>query len=222
MIALVLASHGCKSEADRRLEADLANPAPLPHDPTDKFKLARWWSNGEQLLRLDETSAYSLYDSQNRYAAPRERGRWWQQSYAVLWLEPYKRLKPESKRVAITRIDGRLAVEVPTLRPMFPIAAPPAAPEDKLIGQWRGAIGELRLGSDLRYSFAPATASANREPGAIIAGHSGNWSLSGGTLVLQPDSPAMQPLTFTVKPTDAGAILEHSAGALSAVADSDA
>src|SRR5262245_19414436 len=91
LIALSGMLASCKSKQEKVREAEQLTPMPLEFDPTEKYELAHWWSNGQQLLRLDDNAAYAVYPDANRYARPIERGRWGQVSYAVLWLEPYTR-----------------------------------------------------------------------------------------------------------------------------------
>src|ERR1043165_6966216 len=85
----VIVTGGCKSATEKQFEAEqIIIEPPLENDPTDPAKLARWWSNGSNLLLLDGSSAYTMFEGTNRYSKPIERGRWSQQSYAALWLEP--------------------------------------------------------------------------------------------------------------------------------------
>lgn len=189
----------CQSEQEKR-EAELAAiPTPLAHDPTDEIELARWWTNGTHLLRLDDNAYYALYRGNNRYAIPLERGRWGKASYAVLMLEPYNTLNAERIRVAISRIDGELTLTIPKLQPMKTIDRPPTVTEDRLLGAWEGDIGVLRLNSDGTYSLTP-NASAPDQP-VIVAGHEGTWSVIGGDVTLTPRTPGMKairmPFTIT-------------------------
>ena len=86
-VAVLLA--GCASTSKTDLEkAD----TPLPLDPTDDIELAEWWTNGYHLLHLGGDGFYRLYAENNRYLEPLERGKWWQQSYATVWLETYDQL----------------------------------------------------------------------------------------------------------------------------------
>lgn len=124
-VALALA--GCKSKQEKREEAELLISTPLEFDPTEHHELARWWSNGAQHLRLDETASYALFDVANAYQAPIERGRWSRTSYAALWLEPYTTREPEPRRVSITKLEGRLALIPPGLKPMVALDGPPAS-----------------------------------------------------------------------------------------------
>jgi len=180
----------CQSEEQKR-EAALAElPTPLAHDPTDEFELSRWWTNGTHLLRLDANAYYTLYRGTNRYAIPLERGRWGQTSYAVLMLEPYDTLNAERIRVAISRIDGELALTIPKLEPMKAIDRPPTVIEDRLLGAWEGDIGVLRLNSDGTYSLTPNASAADQL--VIIAGHDGTWSVIGSDVTLTPRTPGMK------------------------------
>jgi hypothetical protein len=188
----------CKSEEQRQEEARWHMNTPLPHDPMDQDVLGPWWSNGEQLLHLQDNHFYALYDGNNRYAKPRERGRWDQEGYAVLWLEPYSRIERGRTRVSVTKIDGRLALVIPKLRPMHALEdGPPPAREDALIGSWQGPMGALSLNADMTYTFRPAAGAAVE--GRALAGHNGRWSLQDGEITLTPATTALKPVTLKVR-----------------------
>ena len=184
----LLALLGCESEGT---EPPPIVSTPLELDPTEQIELAEWWSNDEQMLRLLENGSYRRYDSANRYHAAAEQGKWWQHSYAALWLAPYRELRPEPTRVAIARIDGRLALRVDDLEPLLELEARPAAPEDKLVGWWEGTFGGLHLGDNGRYAYSPP---APGDQPATVAGHLGTWRLRERVVWLQPDAPNLQPI----------------------------
>ena len=197
VLACGLAS--CKSEKQKQEEAILHASTPLPHDPTDNDVLGQWWSNGKQLLRLQSNHYYALYDNNSRYGKPRERGRWDQDGYALLWLDPYDTLQADSTRVSITKIDGKLAIVIPKLDPMFALDGPPRAREDQLIGSWQGSMGTLTLSSNMTYSLSPAfDAMVDGRP---VVGHSGRWKLGNGEVTLAPSTPAVQPFALKVRET---------------------
>jgi hypothetical protein len=143
------------------------------------------------MLRLQEDGGYRRYDSANRYHTAAEQGKWWQHSYAALWLAPYRQLRREPTRVAITKVDGRLALRLNDLEPLLALEARPVAPEDKLVGSWEGTFGELRLGDDGRYAYSPL---AVGDQPAVVAGHLGTWRLRERVVWLQPDAPNLQPI----------------------------
>jgi hypothetical protein len=191
---------GCKSEAQLAEEATWRMDTPLPHDPMDRDVLGAWWSNGDELLNLRADGAYVLYDNNNRYGRPLERGRWGQRSYAVLTLEPYTRLEREPTRVSITKMNGALTLLVPQMQPMRALTGgPPTTREDELIGQWQGTIGLLQLNADLTYAFVPAPGAAPAGGAPVIAGHNGRWSLEGDRIGLMPGTPSIAPISLTVK-----------------------
>src|SRR5687767_11356489 len=129
LVANFVVCIGCESRHMRDPEPMVSTP--LEFDPTEQFELSRWWSNGKQLLRLESNASYALYPDQNRYRLPLERGRWSQQSYAVLWLEPYTQRELVRQRVGITKIDKKFALVVPKYKPMFAIKSPPEVTEDR-------------------------------------------------------------------------------------------
>ena len=149
---------GCVSSEmaeQREQEAQYARATPLAFDPTEQHELASWWTNGDQLLNLDASGSYKLYEGTNRFHRPAERGRWWQQSYATLWLEPYHERSRESARIAIRKVAGHLVLDVRDLKAMSQLPAPPVVMEDRLTGDWAGAAGELVLAGDLRTALYP-------------------------------------------------------------------
>jgi hypothetical protein len=208
-LALALASvPGCSSS---RKQAALASPSLLPLDPTQPQELAEWWSDGKHLLFLDPSGTYRLFEGTDRYHEPAERGRWWQQSYASLWLEPYERLGKRSSRVVIRKDGNGLALDVPAVGTLAPLGGPPAVIEDRLMGQWTGAPGELRLGQDLRYRLSPRAASGTV---AALGGQQGVWTVEDDTLLLQPDSAGLSPTLIRIRQQDETIILELPSGSL--------
>ncbi len=189
---VLLAFLGCESE---QIEPAPVVSTPLELDPTEQIELAGWWSNGERMLRLQQDGSYWRYASANRYHAAAEHGKWWQHSYAALWLAPYQQLRRPPTRVAITKIDGRLALRLNDLEPLLALEARPAAPEDKLVGWWEGTFGELRLGHDGRYAYSPP---AQDDQPASVAGHLGTWRLRERVVWLQPAAPNLQPIQLRI------------------------
>jgi hypothetical protein len=205
---------GCGSGKDRE-QPEIMVSTPLEFDPTEQYELSRWWSNGTQLLRLDENAGYELFSTPNRYNKPVERGRWDQQSYAVLWLEPYSKLASQRKRVSITKRDGRLALLLPKLKPMFAIESPPAVIEDRLIGTWQGPIGELTLQSDLRYTLRPDHDDDGANQPAIRGVENGRWIVAASQLLLQPDAPGLQATRMSLTIDPKKVVINAPGGALS-------
>jgi hypothetical protein len=196
-VASVAGLVSCKSEQQKQEEAMWYMDTPLPHDPMDKDVLSQWWSNGKQLLRLQENHYYALYENNSRYGRQRERGRWDQDGYALLWLDPYNTIEPSSARVSITKIDGTLAVIIPGLEPMFALKGPPPSSEDQLIGAWHGSPGVLQLNPNMTYSLAPASGAT--VAGRPLAGHSGKWKLTAGEITLTPSTPSVPITSLTVR-----------------------
>ncbi len=207
-VCAVLAG-GCASKDDDG-DAVLA-PAPLEFDPTEPYTLSEWWSDGDRLLRLGSDQAYELFDGQNRYHLPAERGRWWQQSYAALWLEPYVKLPRERRRVAVAKSAGRIVLRAGGDEPWRSLDAPPEVVEDRLLGTWRGA-GLLRLWDTMRYDFSPSP--DHPSPVVVVAGHRGSWLVAGDELRLQPDSPSAAPMTLVLEHAGDEILLEWSGGTL--------
>ena len=200
---------GCVTTEDLMPPVVIATP--LDPDPTDRIELAEWWTNGRQMIQLKEVGTYARFNSTNRYREPAEHGKWWQQSYAVLWLEPYRERR-EVRRVGITKINGKLALTVGKLEPMHPLEGPPPVPEDGLVGRWQGRFGTLRLGADRRYAFSPPAPLPDRP--ASLAGHTGIWRLIDGTVLLQPDAPNIQPIRLRTRRDADDLVLATAVGPL--------
>ena len=211
IVVMLLLLVGCASN-DEMDQAAVMTSIPLEFDPTEKYELAVWWSNDEQLLHLDRTGFYRLYEGTNRYRGTAERGRWWQHSYAALWLERYSQLRQEPARVSIRKSDDGFTIQMRDLEEMRALDGPLAVLEDRLIGTWRGAFGTLTLTGNSRYVYSPA-APPQATP-AVVAGHQGNWRIQDKMLLLLPDSPAMEPIALSVSATNETAVLRSSAGLL--------
>jgi hypothetical protein len=177
---------GCAEESEKETPVVMAGPLDL--DPTERIDLTGWWSNGKSMLLLEPDAAYSLWKGTNRYLAPEARGRWQQTNYAELWIEPYGGLQPQRDRVGVTKIDGRPALLVGKMEPMFRLDAPPRSAEDDLIGAWDGERGSLRLDADMRYEF---TAARPMNTPVAVTRHRGRWRLDGESVVLEPDTPVV-------------------------------
>ncbi|HVP73074.1 MAG TPA: hypothetical protein VMS30_05000 [Phycisphaerales bacterium] len=208
VLALIapLALPGCKSSSEEAEAALGQLDTPLPHDPTDKFEIGPWWSDGKHLLNLRADGGYTIYSNNNRYSRALDRGRWGQQNYATMWLMPYGGNEPQRIRVAITRIDGRIALLPPRYGTMFAVAAPPTTMEDRLIGEWSGPMGGLMLNADSTYAFSPTIGAVDGE-GRILAGHHGRWSLAGDAITLTPTTPSVSNIALkmlTPQPTAPG------------------
>jgi hypothetical protein len=193
LLAVMLAC-GCEAEPapDR---ADLARPVhtPLELDPLEEYEISRWWTNGRELLRLDEVGSYALYPALSRYDEPVERGRWSKTSYAALRLEPYDVLRADPIRVGVSKVRGRLTLSVPGHAPMTSIEAAPAVPEDELIGAWESQDAVLVIAPE-GYRFTPRSVG--------LAGHAGAWRLAEGRLRLVPDAPNMRSSELIVEASD--------------------
>ena len=200
--ALILAA-GCRNP-DTLLPPPIV-PTPLALDPMDEWNVDLWWSNGEQLIRFDETGAYTLFPTMNRYHDPVQRGRWVKDSYARVMLEPYQAHRMERIRVGVDRLDGRIAMMLPDRTPFFAIAGPPIMPEDGLLGGWSGERYELRLTGDRRFRLVHRM-SDEGDP-LLLKGNEGRWTLRGSELVLVPQAVGIDPITLSVHADDDGPVL---------------
>ncbi len=216
MLAAGVAGCASSEKAEQKeQEAQYARATPLAFDPTEQYELASWWTNGDQLLNLDASGSYKLYEGTNRFHRPAERGRWWQQSYATLWLEPYEERSRESARIAIRKVRGHLVLDVRDLGAMSELPAPPLVMEDRLTGDWSGAVGELGLGGDLRYRFKRH--STRPSVPAQLGSEDGGWRVEANLLILQPDSARLAPTLMRIIERDATIHLETSDGRLARI-----
>lgn len=200
---------GCKS--NEKVEPAMVS-TPLALDPTHEVVLAEWWTNGDQLLHLGDDGAYALFEGINRYRDPQERGQWSRINYAAVRLEPYAELPTKPARVSLTRVGGDVVLNVRDLDPMFPLEGAPVVIEDRLIGRWRGTLGTLWLGADMRYRFSPQ---ADMETPASIAAQQGAWSVEGAAILLRPDSLGQAPSRVRIAGGDEIVVLEMADGRLS-------
>ena len=211
--ALVLiVAVGCESKSKQEEQDLLAVSTPLPLDPTDVPELTEWWTNGTQLLQLSESGVYRLYPGINRYHMPMERGQWTRRNYAALWIEPYAELPRQPARVSIRRVGDELQLDVRNLQPMSSLTVPPEVLEDRLIGNWTGDVGSLRLSADLRYSFSRQ--GPRRSGPASLGREEGSWQVQDDFLILQPDSRGLRPTFVRVHEADDEMFLETENGRL--------
>jgi hypothetical protein len=175
---------GCRSPEDKLPPVVIHTP--LDVDPMDRHEFTGWWTNGEQLVRLNPDASYVLWPTQNRYQPPHERGRWSQQSYAVLRLEPFTRYHTDPHRVRILKVGDEIGIQLPGMEPMTMIERPALMPEDELFGTWQGDAGTLRLRDTMRYSFSPRAIRTDQP--LVLAGHEGRWRLVENAIELHPDT----------------------------------
>lgn len=196
----LLAFTGCALSPDEAERERISQDStPLPVDPSDAITIGPWWSDGQHLLNLRADGGYSIYDHNNRYSRPIDRGRWGRQNYATLWLLPYTGLEPQRVRVQVVKADHRFGLSVPSYKTMFALAAPPAVMEDQLLGAWRNDSGVLTLKADLTYVFAP-NAAATTAAGTPVVGHNGKWKLAGERITLLPTTPSVPQQSLQVQP----------------------
>jgi hypothetical protein len=191
-LALVLVS---LVACDSQPKAEQPPPVsiPLEVDPTEKIELARWWSNGTQLLRLDQTGHYALYQNNNRYRQPLEIGRWRRGNYATVWLDPYvnRGPSPPSSRGELRRVGRQLTLDIPASGPrgavdgLMQLERAPIVVEDRMLGEWSGEGGTLLLSADGRYRYS-APFGSGMDMGRV-AGHDGRWVVENEQVVLLPD-----------------------------------
>jgi hypothetical protein len=205
-LSLVI-SGGCTSKKERH--AEMMVQTPLALDPTDDIVISRWWSNGHELLLLETDGAYTILEGPGRTSAELERGRWSQQNYATLWLEPYSAQTSDRTRVQIARRGNGLALLVPRYADFMPVSSPPVTMEDRVVGRWLGSIGELRLMANHRYELVPADRpGAAAAPGALPPViQRGTWNVAGDELLLLQEKSTAPPMNLKIVVDDKHVVL---------------
>jgi hypothetical protein len=169
-------------------------------DPTAPIEVHGWWSNGRQLLHLEENGAYRIWAGSNRFDVPLQNGRWTRLTYAAIELQPYGRPVDERARCDFEMAGSEVQLQIPLegVAPMVRFTEAPSAIEDRLVGTWNGPGGTLRLADDGRYR-AEAPPSGSAQP-ISLAGHGGRWLVEAANLLLIPDSPPVPPVFLAVEP----------------------
>ncbi|MHC5022556.1 MAG: hypothetical protein ACYTGG_01415 [Planctomycetota bacterium] len=204
LIATIMLAGLAGCETDEDILPPPVVHTPLEIDPLEPVTITEWWASDEQMLRLRPDGSYELYPDRNRYHAPIERGRWSQASYAWLRIEPYDRLRTETRRVSIVKINDVVALQMPDLEPMFSIARPPIVLEDRVLGWWSGSVGELVLQRGRTYRYYPMPDEFGQP--ARVAGHQGRWRIEDERLLFRPDPLGMDAFEMTIE-TDSDAIV---------------
>lgn len=162
-------------------------PPPVPKldiDPTEQIDVRGWWSNGTELLLIQDDGGYRLWRGGNRYLPPSDIGRWDRQTYRTLWLETYRGSAHSRDRAHLRREDGVLLLSLRDLEPMKPLARPPRTREDTLVGTWSGPPGSLSLRDDGTYAFTVAKAGPQDRQPVRMGSHVGTWMVKEDAIVL--------------------------------------
>ncbi len=202
-----LALCGCSAKQDQ--QRTVVSTGPLELDPTEKFSVEGWWSNGSILLLLQDDASYTLWNGTDRYHRPDEVGRWNRDNYFEMWLEPYHVRKVERRRIEIRKVSGLIALVPPGQAPMMWSEIPPQAPEDSLFGNWEANGSTLRLFNSMRYEFISPPAGG--APVAVTR-HQGRWSLEGSSLTIEPESPVIPLRSFEIRYDGANPVSMESQG----------
>lgn len=195
---------GCGSDD---IEPEPVVHTPLDLDPTEDVEIAEWWTTGKRLLHLYDDGRYALYSSTNRYDTPVERGRWSQGSYAALWMEPYT-TQHRRVRVSISKVNGELRLDVPKVGELRPLEQPPRVVEDRLVGLWKGPLGDLYLYDNMLFEYKRVRGDTSLSPLPTT----GQWRITDKSVTLLPDSPAYQTTRLNMNMSNEGMILESSFG----------
>lgn len=110
----------CQMPDDTRTQRDV----PRTTGPDERMDLTGWWSNGDQLLRLERDGRYLFYETDARHEPPLHRGRWDLRSQDRLTLEPYTELDMDTQSVDILADNGELVLRVPDYPDFRPTSAP--------------------------------------------------------------------------------------------------
>lgn len=183
--------------------------APMDFDPAKPERIEGWWSNGQELMRLDPNGAYRMWLTQDRFKRPVEVGAWRRTNYVFFDLEPY-RAKPGTRiRVNMQKDAGLTELVREGMADFRWLPGPPHVIADDMLGAWVSPSEQLLILDSGRYEWRRTVATTG------ITEHSGIWDSDNDVLVLGPDSPAIDTIRLRLVREPQGALaLESAAGRL--------
>jgi hypothetical protein len=183
--------------------------APMDFDPAKPERVEGWWSNGQELMRLDPNGAYRMWLTQDRFKRPVEVGAWRRSNYVFFDLEPY-RAKPGTRiRVNMQKDAGTTELVREGMADFRWVPGPPHVIADDMLGAWVSPTEQLLVLDNGRYEWRRTVATMG------ITEHSGIWDTDNDVLVLGPDSPAIDNIRLRlVREKDGTLALESAAGRL--------
>ena len=193
-------------------------PAPEPKvvttlqmDPENPRDFRGWWESDDALLKVDADGRYQLWKGRNRFSPPNQVGRWHQNNHAVFVLESYAIPRNPPARVSMWLKGEQLMANISERSALFRKAknAPPA-PEDELIGTWRGPGGELVFNENLTYQWK-LNGTDHGNP-VSIRSQIGMFSFQKHKLQMVPRAPQQKPVVLSCTQDQKGRITTLSTG----------
>jgi hypothetical protein len=176
-------------------------PAPLDFDPARPEKVEGWWTNGQELIRLEPNGAYQLWLTQDRFARPVEVGAWRRSNYIFFDLESY-RAKPGTRvRVEMVKRDGVTCISREDMAPFRRAPVPPHVFGDEVLGAWVTDSDQLLILENGRYEYRRLTKASG------ISQHNGIWRTENRSLYLAPDSGAVAPIRLDAQKSEDGSMV---------------
>lgn len=128
--------------------------APMDFDPAKPERIEGWWSNGQELMRLDPNGAYRMWLTQDRFKRPVEVGAWRRTNYVFFDLEPY-RAKPGTRiRVNLQKDAGLTELVREGMADFRWLPGPPHVIADDMLGAWVSPSEQLLILDSGRYGGA--------------------------------------------------------------------
>lgn len=191
-------------------------PAPEPKvvttlqmDPEQPRDFRGWWESDDALLKVDADGRYQLWTGRNRFSPPSQVGRWHQNNHAVFVLESYAIPRTPPARVSMWLKDDQLMADISGRSSSFRKAKnPPLAPEDDLIGTWRGPGGKLVFNDDLTYRWK-AEGTDHSNP-VSIRSQAGMFNFRKHKLQMVPRAPQQKPVVISCTQDKNGRIITLS------------
>jgi hypothetical protein len=207
--ALLLLALALALPAPAGQNAKQVREAPMDFDPAKPERIEGWWSNGQELMRLDPNGAYRMWLTQDRFKRPVEVGAWRRTNYVFFDLEPY-RAKPGTRiRVNLQKDAGLTELVREGMADFRWLPGPPHVIADDMLGAWVSPSEQLLILDSGRYEWRRTVATTG------ITEHSGVWDSDNDVLVLGPDSPAIDTIRLRlVREKEGPLALESAAGRL--------
>ena len=181
----------------------------LQMDPENPRDFRGWWESEDALLKVDADGRYQLRKGRNRFRTPSQVGRWHQNNHAVFVLESYAIPRTPPARVSMWLKNGQLMADLSGRPAPFRKAKnAPLAPEDDLIGTWRGPGGELVFNGNLTYEWK-AKDTDNSNP-VSIRSQAGMFRFEKHKLQMVPRAPQQKPVVLSCTQDKKGRIITLS------------
>ena len=178
----------------------------LHMNPEKPREIVGWWVGPDGLIEVARDGRYQRWPTADRFATPKEHGRWHRDNHAVFWLEPYTIPKVSRRRAALWLRDDALMSDLSgDDHPFEWRKIPPAIPADALLGVWEGPGGTLEFKPDRRFQWS---APLSNDP-AMLAGQRGIWSLGPKSkLTFIPMIASQTPAITVHRRSDDGRIMQ--------------